>query len=218
METAEKVLNVNIEILKVLKEINAKLDTEKQFLWKQDEGSKTAQTCKQMSGPSDAKEDTTVSENEQELSVLNDNRYDDGTPENLKRKPHKPSSLKRWRYRLSEPERFDDPSLNLPILQELLGDWWRIPNDSRVPLIYGVRSGHEWSVYRFRREDLMKFKEYTTLFFSHQGRDCFVLDTHGQNKLIIYRAGQPALYFGDHVAPLNICQKDSNTAPWSRLM
>lgn len=43
METTEKVPNINLEILRVLKEINSKLDAKKQITCEQDERSKTEQ-------------------------------------------------------------------------------------------------------------------------------------------------------------------------------
>lgn len=143
-------------------------------------------------------------------------------------KPCSTSSSKRWQYKLSEPRIFEDPRLSLPVLQELLGDWWRIPNNYRLPLSFGIQSDHkckgdlcsECSVYKPRLTDLLKFREYAALFDSGTERRCFVLDIHSQNRLIMYRVGHAAVPVGDQdqMAPVKICQKGPDTEPWSRLM
>ena len=125
-----------------------------------------------------------------------------------------------------ESERFEDPDLDLLTLQNLLGDWWRIPNDSRIPLNFGIQSDHQCegrpcsgcSVYKSGRKDVVKFREYARLFDSYPERCCLLLDIHSQNSLIMYQVGCNAVYKGAQGAPVDIGSKEPDTAPWSRYM
>ena len=125
-----------------------------------------------------------------------------------------------------ESERFEDPDLDLLTLQNLLGDWWRIPNDFRIPLNFGIQSDHQCegrpcsgcSVYKSGRKDVVEFREYARLFDSYPERCCLLLDIHSQNSLIMYQVGCNAVHKGAQGAPVDIGSKEPDTAPWSRYM
>ena len=127
---------------------------------------------------------------------------------------------------MQEPAAFEGPNLDLSSLQTLLGDWWRIPDDSRIPLKFGIQDEHrcdggdysECSVYKSTRAELINFKKYTDLFNSNVGTCCFVLDIHSRNDLIMYQVGRDAFYRGAQAAPVDLYLEGSDTAPWSRYM
>ena len=124
-----------------------------------------------------------------------------------------------------EPESFEDPDLDLLTLQNLLGDWWRIPNDSRIPLKFGIQSDHQCegrpsdcSVYKSRLEEVINVREYARLFDSYPERCCLLLEIHRQNSLIMFQVWCNAVYKGAQGAPVEISSKEPDTAPWPRYM
>ena len=127
---------------------------------------------------------------------------------------------------MQRPVAFEDPDLDSSTLQTLLGDWWRVPNDARVPLKFGIQNEHrcdegdcsECLVYKPTRAEMIDFKEYADLFNSNVGTCFFVLDIHSRNDLIMYQAGRDAVYKGAQAAPVDLYLEGSDTAPWSRYM
>lgn len=74
MEPAENKSDVSLEILRVLKEINAKLDVKKQAAHGHNEGSKPAQLGSVVSESADDRDDIAAAVQEQGSSVHDDGR------------------------------------------------------------------------------------------------------------------------------------------------
>ena len=109
-------------------------------------------------------------------------------------------------------------------IQQTLGDWWTIPDDSRVRLTFSREAYHK--IY----EQLSSpFMEPPTVFYSSErmtealqfdqklrsvsGNDFLVVDFDETNNTRLYRLGQKAIG-----PPLSIAPVDRQLSPWSRLL
>ena len=234
MESAQGASDVSLEILKVLREINAKLD-EKVFEPQQKNRNPEAnQFSKRSPDQKKIRDGPGQVSDEETPSAPNDDQNDavvPNTSSEVKRwiGPRGHNSLKRWRYPVLEPQKFEDPALSISALHELLGDWWRIPNDGRLALSFGIQRTHqckgytcsECSTYRFQRDTVERFKRFSKHFSSNHPqwrRLCFVLDIHDKNALTMYRPGHSMIQHDSECSSHWIDRSGLETAPWSRYM
>ena len=109
-------------------------------------------------------------------------------------------------------------------IQETLGDWWTIPDDSRVRLTFSREAYHK--VYK---RSSSPFMEPPTVFYSSErmtealrfdrdlrsvsGNDFLAIDFDESNNTRLYRLGQKAIG-----PPLAVAPVDRRLSPWSRLL
>ena len=89
------------------------------------------------------------------------------------------------------------------MLQRYLGDFWKIPNDNRLPAPnpnLGLQS-------------LDILRRFDTQLRSEKGNDFVVIDYDSMNNTRIYRIGESAIGSDLMVDPTQL-----DNAPWSRLM
>lgn len=108
------------------------------------------------------------------------------------------------------------------ILQKQFGDYWKIPQDNRLPLniIKTANKNHQesqaatyrGSMYNFG-ERLALFSRFDTTLRSYKGNDFLVIDYDLANNTRLYRLGEKAV--GDE---LMVLPEGPESAPWSRLM
>lgn len=89
------------------------------------------------------------------------------------------------------------------MLQRYLGDFWKIPNDNRLPTF-------NWNLTLQSLENLRRFD---TQLRSEKGNDFAVIDYDSMNNTRIYRIGESAIGSDLMVDPTQL-----DNAPWSRLM
>ena len=109
-------------------------------------------------------------------------------------------------------------------IQETLGDWWTIPDDSRVRLTFSREAYHK--IYELSSSPFM---EPPTVFYSAErmtealqfdrslrgvsGNDFLAVDFDESNNTRLYRLGQKVIG-----PPLSIAPVDRRLSPWSRLL
>lgn len=111
------------------------------------------------------------------------------------------------------------------ILQKHFGDYWKIPQDNRLPLKiiqnfnknrgdYGESqvATPRVSIFDFEKR-LALFSRFDTVLRSHKGNDFLVIDYDPANNTRLYRLGEKAV--GDE---LMVLPEGPEGAPWSRLM
>ena len=109
-------------------------------------------------------------------------------------------------------------------LQVHLGDWWRVPYDTRLPLSFSKHVNNALHEYGLLSIDgrlpthysTNKIKEalvYDSMHRRTPGNDFLVIDFDSQNNHRIYRMGETAL---GH--ELTVESEYCDSAPWSRLM
>lgn len=160
--------------------------------------------------------------------------YDERIPEQapLKENPTSDASVKhhsatgRVRYYdwgiNSRSLRFEGEVISM--LQKYLGDYWRIPRDNRLPLLFfkgTADSENQWdsqvAIYSTRgpnievRLDLLR--RFDAQLRIEKGNDFLVIDYDLMNNTRMYRMGEVATGTELMVDPLQI-----GNAPWSRLM
>lgn len=110
-------------------------------------------------------------------------------------------------------------------LQKHFGDFWKIPQDNRLPLNiikngnrhrgdYGQSQAttHRVSIYDFESR-LALFSQFDATLRSHKGNDFLVIDFDSANNSRLYRLGEKAV--GDE---LMVPAEGPESASWSRLM
>lgn len=111
------------------------------------------------------------------------------------------------------------------MLQKVLGDFWEIPQDNRLPLntiknITKNRGGYGESQVPTHRvlvhaleKKLALFSRFDTSLRSHKGNDFLVIDHDPTNNTRLYRLGEKAVG-----GELMVLPEGPESAPWSRLM
>ena len=89
------------------------------------------------------------------------------------------------------------------MLQTYLGDFWKIPNDNRLPTFNPNP----------KLQSLDTLRRFDTQLRSEKGNDFAVIDYDSMNNSRIYRIGESAIGSDLMVDPTQL-----DNAPWSRLM
>ena len=142
----------------------------------------------------------------------------DSDQENAKRKlPYGNWSIQ------DHANRYVDPKGRL-LLQQYLGDCWKIPEDHRFPLAFSrhaiLRTGTAWvhhaatapSFSLSGEKHLQAMRAFDRGLKSHGGNDFLVVDYDPSNNARLYRVGEDAI--GDELS----VETGYEDAPWSRLM
>lgn len=113
----------------------------------------------------------------------------------------------------------------MQMLQQRLGDYWRVPKDNRLPLKFFKSTIHSSEDYwgsqvamyhaqkasvKTRLDQLHRFDSELRV---HRGNDFLIIDYDLTNNTRIYRIGEAAI--GNE---LMVDPGQSTSAPWSRLM
>ena len=113
-----------------------------------------------------------------------------------------------------------DPELQ-EMVDKYLGDWWRIPDDNRIPLRLFTRTslahdlwGMEFANHKQQIENDMHFlRGFDENLRALPGNDFLIIDYDQRNFARMYRVGERAVG-----AELGTDPEKSSVAPWSRLM
>ena len=113
-----------------------------------------------------------------------------------------------------------DPELQ-EMVDKYLGDWWRIPDDNRLPLKLFTRTslahdlwGMDFANHRQQIQNDMHFlREFDKNLRALPGNDFLIIDYDQRDFARMYRVGERAVG-----ADLGIGPEKSSVAPWSRLM
>lgn len=113
----------------------------------------------------------------------------------------------------------------MQILQQHLGDYWRVPKDSRLPLKFFKSAfdstedywGSQIAMYNANKLSvktrLDQLRRFDSELRVHSGNDFLIVDYDLTNNTRIYRIGEAAI--GNE---LMVDSRQLTSAPWSRLM
>lgn len=113
----------------------------------------------------------------------------------------------------------------MQMLQQRLGDYWRVPKDNRLPLKFFKSTidssedywGSQVAMYHAKKANvktrLDDLRRFDSELRAHRGNDFLVVDYDLTNNTRLYRIGEAAI--GNE---LMVDQGQLTSAPWSRLM
>ena len=242
MLDAKQLGNVLLDILRVLERIESKLDQQDQRFERPETSAGTVDGLENFRGL-DFKEDDSSSKNshnprtegkelrDSEISPsLAQNSFNQDASAETNPPEHPVGQFLRtsripyscWGFGQQDQEANEGLQKTL---QNHFGDYWKIPQDNRLPLkvIKNINKNRgdygelQAAIYQATTTDFEKrlplFSRFDTLLRSHKGNDFLVIDYDPANNTRLYRVGEKAV--GDE---LMVLPEGPESAPWSRLM